>query len=337
MDAELAVWGAHPFGFPADRVLGRAGRVGHALRAAATRDVLQLEYGRSWLPREVDVRLAKLARRVVVARFHGDDCRLYGVARALFPPRGRTGDPARDRAVAARVARLATMCDAAIVADLELATYVLPVFRRVYVLALPVRPTSTPARSRTSERAVVVHAPSDPSFKGTAKIVAAAERAAERVGLDFRLLSGVPQREVAAALAGADIAVDQLDSVTPGVFAYEAMDAGLPVLSELDRHALAPYQRELPIVDVDELSLERELVRVAGDPALRAELGRLGREYVAQTHEPVRVAAAALHVYRHARTAPAGLYAADESGIEPLPDEEARIRAGLATPGAAAR
>lgn len=335
VDAELAVWSAHPFGFPADRVLSRAGRVVYALRAVATRDVIQLEYARSWLPQELDVRLARVAGRVVIARFHGDDCRLYGVARELFPPRGTTGDPASDDAVSARVARLARMCDAAVVADLELATYVLPSFRRVYVLPLPVRPLAAKtSRAPTPTRAIVVHAPSDPSFKGTSKIVAAVERAADRVDLDFRLLSGIPQREVAAALAGADVAIDQLDSVTPGVFAYEAMQAGLPVLCQLDRRALAPYQRDLPIIDVDEHSLERELVRVVHDAALRSELGRSGKEYVANVHAPARVAAAALQVYRHARAGPGGLYWAHDFGIDPLPDIEARIRATLATAGA---
>jgi hypothetical protein len=66
-------------------------------------------------------------------------------------------------------------------------------------------------------------------------------------------------------------------------------------------------------------------------------LAESGTDYVARAHAPARVAAAALHVYRHARDAGAGLYSADEAGVEALADDESRIRDALATARAGAR
>ena len=64
---------------------------------------------------------------------------------------------------------------------------------------------------------------------------------------------------VARELAAADIAIDQLDSVTIGVFALEAMRSGIPVLSQIERSALPRYQDDLPVVPVTPETLETEL------------------------------------------------------------------------------
>jgi hypothetical protein len=260
--------------------------------------------------------------------FYGDDCRQYGLARSLYPARGRVGNSQGDPAIRRRLHRLGRLCHAALVGDLELATYVLPYFRRVYLLPLPVddAPVS-PRRPRPSgSPPLVLHAPSDRRIKGTDEIEAAARAASERVPLELRVLAGLPHAAVLDALAEADLAVDQLNSVTTGIFALEAMRAGVPVLSEIDRAAVAPFQQGSPIVPVMAASLEDELVALAGDERRRRELGAVGAAYVNGVHVAPLVARAALAVYAHARVATAGLFEATTGGIRPLPDEERRLR-----------
>ena len=322
VDAEVVLWmPPHPRGYPADRVLGRAGRAVYALRLPFRRDVVHYQFGCTWVPWNLDAWWARAWGRTRVVTYHGDDCRLYGVARELFPARGRAGDPAVDEGRRRRVRRLARVAQAALVGDLELATYVQESFARVYVTPLPLHETTHPAReARRPDAAplIVLHAPTDPVIKGTQAIRAAAEIAAEQVPLELRVLTGVSHEVVARELEIADLVVDQLNSVTVGVFALEALRAGVPVLCEFDRSALAPFQGDIPVVAVTAETLAAEFVALARDPRRRAELAARGPAFIAATHDADRVAKAALQIYDHVRTASPGVYEATAEGITRL-------------------
>jgi hypothetical protein len=320
-DAEVAVSFAHPFGFRADRVLSRRGRIAYAFRAPIRHDVLHYQFGRTWMPGMLDAWWARALRRTRVMHFHGDDCRLYGVQRALYPAQAHFGSAAHDRIVRRRLHRLAGLTHAAIVKDLELATYVYPFFERVYVSPLAVvdgAQPKPPSRRTTGTVPIVVHAPSDPRYKGTEAIERTMRALAGRRSVDFRLVTGVSHARVTAELAKADVVVDQLDAVAIGVLALEAMNLGRPVLSEYEPALLPPFQADVPVVRVTPQSLEAELDALLDDEARRRDLGDRGRAYVEWTHAPRRVAAAALAIYGHAREGPPGLWEATADGIEPL-------------------
>jgi Glycosyl transferases group 1 len=300
-----------PFGFPADRVAGRLSRIAYGTRAAFRRDVLHLHFGVSWLPANADAAWARLWRRTVAVSYYGDDCRLAVVATARFPARGRVTDPARDPSVRRRLARLGRVAHAAVAADMELATYLQPYFKRVYLVPLPVPDPPSDLVAQQAVRSgppVVLHISSAPELKGTAEIRRAVAAAAERLPLEFRLLERVPHERVLEALAEADIVVDQLNSATTGLLALEAMQFGLPVLCEVDPRARAPFQEDSPVVPVTPESLEAELEALVRDPTRRAELGARGREFVSRVHAAPRVAESVLRIYGHARRAAGGLY-----------------------------
>lgn len=325
-DAEVAVSFAHPFGYVADRVLGRKARIGYAVRIAGRSDVLHYQFGRTWAPGLTDARLARALGRTIVMTFHGDDCRLYGLARALFPAQATYAQVEDDVAVRHRLRRLATVCHAAVVKDLELAAYVFPFFDRTYVSPIALYPAPGGPGKR-SDRPIVLHAPSDPRYKGTAIVEAALASVRNRRSLEFRLVTGMAHDLLQDELGRADIVVDQLNSVAIGVFALEAMRAGLPVLAEYDRRAIPPYQANVPVVRVTPDSLEHEIEALLDDPDRCRELGEQGREYVDRTHSPARVAAAALQIYEHARGGEPGLYEATAEGIRQLDAISAKERA----------
>lgn len=317
VEAEVVLTFAHPFGYPADLVLGRGARARHSLRAPLRYDVLNYQFGATWLPGFADARLARLFRSTVVMSFHGDDCRLYGVADGLFAAHSGLG--ARDSLVRRRLRRLARICHGAIVKDLELAAYVYPFFERVYVAPSPVLELPPPDRGRRSRpRPIVLHAPSDPRVKGTQAIEASVEAVAARIPLELRIVSGVSHDQLMRELRRADVVVDQLNAVTTGIFALEAMQLGLPVLASYDPRALAPFQRDVPIVRVSPRTLEGELESLLADDERRRALGQRGRDYVAGTHAPAKAAAAALAVYGHVRGGEPGLYEATADGVRPL-------------------
>jgi hypothetical protein len=315
VDVELVVSHAHPFGYPADRVLSKRGRLAYALTAPLRRDVLHYQFGSTWDIGFRDARWAKLLRRTRVVTYWGDDCRLYGLAGFLFAM--RPGEYPGDHVARLRMARLARFCDAAIVKDLELATYVYPFFERVYVAPAAVLPPADAAgrREENRERPVVVHGPSDPRVKGTARIRAALERIARRRPVDVRILTGVPHARLMDEVRGADVVVDQVGSAITGTFALEAMQLGVPVVAEYNPSLLASFQSDIPLVHATGETLEGEVEALLDDAPRRRELGERGREYVPRIHAPGRVAAALLHVYAEARTAAPGLYEATPDGI----------------------
>jgi hypothetical protein len=306
-------------------VLGRARRAVYALLAPLRRDVFHYQYGRSWVAAYADVIWARLLRRTLVAAYYGDDCRVSDVAKARFPARGRVKDPTLDDLVRTRLRRLSRLCDAAFVGDLELATYVLPYFRRVYVLPVPL--LDIPSNNRVAARGpgttpVVLHAPSDPNTKGTAAITSAVEAVSQRVPLHFRHVTGVPHDRVVRELQNADIVVDQLNSVTTGVFALEAMRVGLPVLGEVDPRAMAPFQRDSPIVSVTPATLERELELLLRDPDRRREIGVRGRGFVARTHLAIRAGMAVLNAYAHLEDGAPGIFQSTAEGVRRISLED---------------
>jgi glycosyltransferase involved in cell wall biosynthesis len=321
VDVEVVVWKpGHPFGFRADRELGRAGRALYGLAVPGRRDVLHFQYGTTWLPRAFDARWARLWGRTLVVGYHGDDCRLAAVVAREGWPLAELDVVRDDDAVAERMRRIAMLVDAAVVADFELVSYVREYFRRVYVIPHPVAPVEPPAPRLERATRIVLHAPSDPVVKGTELIAAAVQRVAARRPLEFRLLTGVPHAEVREALATADVLVDQLRSATASMLALEAMGHGVPVLSRVDPRAFASFHDGLPVVPVTPDSLERELEVLLDDPERRRELGERGRAYVAATHGAERVAAAMLRVYEHARSGPPGVYELTGTELEKRSD-----------------
>jgi glycosyltransferase involved in cell wall biosynthesis len=318
VDVDVALWSPPPSNYPSGRVLSRGERIRFAVTAPFVYDVFHYHYG-STFAHVVDAWWARARGRTLVVRYHGDDCRLFSVAERLFPARARVVPREAEEPIRKRLRRLGRICHAALVADLELATYVRPFYRRVYVTPLALHPTTTTERQPRTGPPLVLHAVTAPEIKGTEQIRRAVKAVAARVPLEFLLLVGEPHERVDDALRRADIVIDQLNSVTSGVLALEALRLGVPVLGEYDPAALPPYQRGLPVVRVTPETLEAELERLVADESLRAVLGEAGRAYVEQVYEPAQIGRTMLGVYAHARSAPEGLYEATADGIELLP------------------
>lgn len=140
---------------------------------------------------------------------------------------------------------------------------------------------------------VVVHAPSDRGFKQTRLILDTLERLrSDGVRFELRLLENVPHERVAAALADADVVIDQM-SLYPALLAHEAMASGCAVLTGNVPAAL-PLPHGKPLVHIEPGNLEAEARRVLTDRALRVDLAERGRRYVERHSDRVRIAEAIL-------------------------------------------
>lgn len=322
-DAELIVVRPHPFGLPHDGVAATYRRRALLGLASPFRyDVLHYQFGTT--PFElVDAAWARTLRRsLLLMHYWGDDCRLPEISAARHPSRARVYDAVpRDVGTTRRRLRLAgRLCHAALVSDLELLAHVRPFFRTVYVVPTPVELPATIAEapSVAGSGPIVLHAPSSAAVKGTAEILAALEALAATRPLRIRTVTGVPRAQVLAELARADVVVDQLNSVTPGVFALEGMALGRPVVLEFDVRELAPFARDAPLVATTAATLAERVAELCDSPDRRRRLGEAGRRFVGEVHDADRVAAAVEHVYRHAGARHAGVFEATPEGVRRL-------------------
>ncbi len=158
--------------------------------------------------------------------------------------------------------------------------------------------TITPVPPRDRKRPLVVHAPSSRERKGTEHVVAACDA----LGVDLRIVEGVPHDEALAVYREADIVVDQLNAGWYGVLAIECLALGKPVLTYLHDEPRArteeAYGTKVPLVGVTADTLQARLGELvdAGPPEWR-RVGDASRAYVERVHDVERVADALVELY----------------------------------------
>jgi glycosyltransferase involved in cell wall biosynthesis len=148
------------------------------------------------------------------------------------------------------------------------------------------------------ERPLVVHAPSDPEKKGTRHVVAACEQ----LPVDLDVVHGVPHEEAVERFKRADIVVDQMHYLWHGMFAVECMAYGKPVVTHLDPEAVEQTERafavKVPIVAATKDDLVDKLRPLIESFELRKRLGEEGRAYVERVHDLDKVADRFIEIYR---------------------------------------
>ena len=282
------------FGFDSNsRILNKLFRVGMFFSVPwGYYKRLHFQGGQSLLPWDVDVPLYRRTGRQVFFTFHGSEVR--------SPQDPRNGDEplrlittGRQRRTAQRISHWST---GIMVTTPDLLEFVpgaryIPVAVDLdrFCLAL----NSTPNRHVTR----VVHAPSRRRLKGTSFVVSAVEHLQARgVPIEFTLIEGRNRLEAIELCRQADIVVDQLLIGWYGMLSVEAMAMGKPVIAYI-RDDLRNYAPDLPVLSATPATIETVLENLVTDVSLQQRLGRAGREYVEQVHEPRKVAAQVVGFY----------------------------------------
>ena len=305
-ESDVALFSPGPYGYrydidmhagvdqPVWRRLARRARF--LRRAAREYDVFHFNFGQTILTirqlGHVVDELGWLKRRgkTILVSYLGSDVRPSANC-----PCTKASCRAADRYRSAAARRFATHADRVFYVNPDLRRW-LPTGRFMpYASIDPRELTAAPVAER--EDLVVVHAPTDREIKGTRHVVEAVELLQQqgvRVRLD--LVEGVTQAEVQKRTAEADVVVDQLLVGWYGTFAVEAMALGRPVLAHIveDEPADNPFGSSLPIVRTTPATLAEDLGGLLADVSRRRELGRAGRAFVEEHHDPLEIARAAL-------------------------------------------
>lgn len=140
----------------------------------------------------------------------------------------------------------------------------------------------------TRDRLRVVHAPTQPHVKGTTLIRPAVDRLVAEGLIEYVELTGVPNAEMPAVFADADVILDQFRIGDYGVGACEAMAAGRIVLTYLTDAVREEASRQagmpIPIPEVTVDTLESVLRDIAAHRDRYREIAVQGPEFVRRLH-----------------------------------------------------
>jgi hypothetical protein len=278
-----------------------------AFRSAVSwADVVHWHYTVTNIPGDLDLRVIALLNKPRIVEFWGTEIRDPGLAGRDNPYLRKLIEEGNAYAISSdssvdiqrRFSRNGFEC---LIPGPEMTDYLRPEF-------FPV-PHRTEASLLLSEfeprfpdpgkrRPLVVHIPSRPEIKGTAYVLSAVERLSKIVDFEFRLIRGMPHREVLAVMAESDIVLDQFIIGSYGTVTLEAMALGKPVLCYIKPSCFARLPASgIPVVNANPDDLEGVLETLLRDGPLRSETGRLGRSYVEEHHDAHKVARRLLDLY----------------------------------------
>jgi glycosyltransferase involved in cell wall biosynthesis len=164
--------------------------------------------------------------------------------------------------------------------------HVAPYYEKVHVIPIaidlsrfqPVYPDA--AKSRL----LVIHAPTNPEFKGTAYVEQAVRELQRDIDFEYRRVEHMNHDQAVRLYQDADIIVDQVRCGSYGLLSVEAMALGKPVVAYIRDDLKALFPPGLPIYNANPDNLRERLRELLTNPALRLELGLKGRKYVENHH-----------------------------------------------------
>jgi hypothetical protein len=350
-DAEIWEYDANPFGFAVDRTIpldheGRDPTVfWRTFEEAIERfDVLHFHFARTLFPSDWgglppfwDLPIYRILGKRVFFTFHGTDIRIRRIHEQVNPwSHYRTSDIAADDDRTEKVIEICrAYADGLFVVSVEYLHFVPEATVMPRVIDLEAWPEQPPTQRDVP---VVLHVPSRRGTKGTERILASLDRLrAAGVAFESRLLEGVSHADARAAIADADVIIDNVITGDYEVVSIEAMASSRVAVANVGPAVEAAFP-DAPVVAVDPDTFEPRLAALLADVERRRELAARGRAYVAATHDAPVIAARLISAYEApprvlgpgGRALPDWLSLAPARRIERLETELGRAETALA-------
>jgi glycosyltransferase involved in cell wall biosynthesis len=319
------------FGYCADKVISKVGdksamelrkRLVAGLRAPLEYDVFHFYFGKTLLCwddylsgddyRYLDFEIARRLAKPVFFTLQGCDVRIAGESTKLAFTPCRSGAcglfssclSKEDKKRRQFLSEILPKADRVFYLNPELSRYVahgefLP-YSSVDIEVMAAHPP------KNGGRPTIVHAPSDPSIKGTPLILEALEALRKEWDFELVLVQNMPHEQALEIYRTADIVIDQVLSGWYGGFAVEAMAMGKPVMCYL-RHEdfeCVPDEMlaDLPIVDVRPDHLAEDIATVLDRRSEWGEWSDRSRCFADKWHNPRTIAEAMIELYEDPST-----------------------------------
>ena len=173
-----------------------------------------------------------------------------------------------------------------IVAPQEASGYLKKEFTRAY---FPINLNKFPkiqfADRKLNKRLKILHAPSNPVYKGTKYIVAAIDKLKTLFDFDFKMVTNVSIQELYKEIQESDLIIDQMLTGIYGLFSIEAMAMYKPVVCYVRDDSWKLIENDCPIYNTDPDLLFQTLYDILSSPIQLIEVGNRSRHFVEKYHD----------------------------------------------------
>jgi len=261
-------------------------------------DVFHFHYGTTLREDFSDLPEIKSRNKKMIMHHWGNDVRFHDKAR-INNPYVYTGDSPPNEEIHEKLQKISAYIKEAIVQDYEVYEYVKDYYDKVHVLPIAIDLSKFKPKypSVSKPKPLILHAPTNPEFKGTLYVEKAIEKLREDFAFDYRRIEKMNHEEVIKLYEDADIIVDQVLCGSYGLLSVESMALGKPVLTFIRPDLVSKFPPELPIVNTNPEELYDHIKTLIENTPLRRELGLKGRRYVEQYHSHDVVAEQLLNIY----------------------------------------
>lgn len=248
-------------------------------------DLFHFHYASSMLPDYEDLERIKHKGKKMIMHHWGNDVRFHDKAR-IHNPYVYTGDSPANEVIHDKLSKISQYVDEAIVQDYEVYTYVEPYYKKVHVAPIAIDLSAfTPSVPKLdAKKPLILHAPTNPAFKGTDPIETAVRSLQKKYYFDYRRIERMNHEQAILLYRDADLIVDQILCGSYGLFSVEAMALGKPVIAYIRDDLVEKFPPELPIFIANPDDITEKIQWMLENPRFRIELGLKGRKYVEQYH-----------------------------------------------------
>ncbi|MGG4035714.1 hypothetical protein ABEV74_18645 [Paenibacillus cisolokensis] len=269
-------------------------------------DLFHFHNSYTFLEDRRDIEMITDAGKNIIIHHRGNDVRSRALAfkgKGYVNPYVNAECSLPDDEIDRNLRYFAKHASAAIVQDYELYGYVIDYYAKegkpVYVLPrlIDVSAVQPAFKGSSHEPPLVVHAPTQRDFKGTAWIEEAVSRLRKEMPIRFRLVEGMSHAEALQLYREADIVIDQVLCGAYGNLSVEAMALGKPVICYIREDLVSRYPLDLPVVSANPDNLYDMLKMLVKDKEMREVRARLGRAYVERHHSASVVIQSLVKIY----------------------------------------
>lgn len=248
-------------------------------------DLFHFHYASSLLPDYKDLEIIRSKGKKMIMHHWGNDIRFHDQAR-INNPYVYTGDSPPNEVIHQRLTAISEYVDEAIVQDYEVYTYASPYYKKVHVVPISIDISrfipSYPKKQ--TKRPLILHAPTNPDFKGTDSIEAAIQHLQKSYNFEYRRIQNLNHEEAIRLYEEADLIIDQIRCGSYGLLSVEAMALGKPVVAFIRSDVAARFPAQLPVVNANPDNITTVIQFLLENPSLRLEMGKQGREYAEKYH-----------------------------------------------------
>ncbi len=249
-------------------------------------DLFHFHYATSMEEQFADLQKIREKGKKAIMHHWGNDVRFHDMAR-INNPYVYTGDSPPNEEIHRKLSIISKYISDAIVQDYEVLPYVEKYYKRVHILPLAIDLTrfkpSYPEKDK--KKPLILHAPTNPDFKGTIYVEKAIEELRKTHSFDYKRIEKMSNAEVLKLYKKADIILDQILCGSYGLLSVESMALGKPVVGFIRPDLVDKFPSSLPIVNGNPDNVKEKIKMLIESPKQRHHLGIMGRKYVERYHE----------------------------------------------------